>query len=748
MNLKNSFPKIAFLAVGLSGSAMAQIVYQDTFDKDGLDVNTGIGGGGDAAQFNTAGTYVWNDDDNDSENLSTGANGAGVGSHITTFFTSNSFNVSNGFTLEVVFDMNSNAAGDPFPSNHFSFGLVADAQTTQNALFSADNTVPVTDAIGFSLGVRNDTVSEGLLDWDADGNAGAGLQSVLNAFAFASGVDQTITLDVASDGTYTYTYGAISGNGTTAIDLNQTYFFKARTQGSFGNAIQSISLTTNSTQFAAPTIATDLLVHDLGQPIDFTITFDPSATSAELVNSTDPGTSIDLIAIDASDATPNDGQVLVTDSPATVGSNTYEVTSSRVGIAALSESTELTIIDPADEAADNDFSLAIQADSPLFYYRFEDAAGSTFVRDSSGNRFHTNDLTINLPANAFGDAPSPGGLGNAADFVPIAGARGIRAPATSEMSESFTFTSLLNVSPTTFTNARNLLSMSSGTGTGANILSRLGSFRSQLDGTNNILSADTDLPLDTTCLIHYVFTADDVNGGGTHVLYINGAEIGTALTVGTIAANEGNWIIGANFILGDPSWLDWIDEAAIFEEALTPAQITAHNDAFLAAADQFLGFFADTNEIAAGDPVTLSWIVSDAATSVSINGTTVDGSTAGAVYSQQFLPTQDTFYTISVDGPDGVQTAELNVTVTITPFSGPPIITSITSDQATPPNHTITMTGNANTIYNVRASVDLNDGFPEQVTTVTTDESGIGTKTFEGFGTREFYRLEPVPVAE
>ncbi|MDA7538080.1 LamG domain-containing protein [bacterium] len=747
MNTKDSFPKIAFLIVGLSGSAMAQIVYQDTFDKDGLDVNIGTGGGGAAAQFNTAGGYIWNDAADDDEHLSTGP-GAGSGGHITTFFTENSFNVSAGFTLEVVFNMNSNAAGDPFPSNHFSFGLVADAETTLNGLFSSNSQVPSTDGIGFSLGVRNGAIDEGLLDWDADGNAGAGQQTTQNVITFAAGADQTIILDVESDGTYTYTYGAITGSGTTAIDLNQTYFFKARTQGSFGNAIQSISLTTNSTQFAAPTIATDLLVHDLGQPINFTITFDSSSTSAELVNSTDPGTSIDLIAIDASDATPNDGQVIFTNSPATVGSNTYEVTASRAGIAALSESTELTVIDPADEAADNDFSLAIQADSPLFYYRFEDAAGSTFVRDSSGNRLHTNDFTVNLIDNAFGSTPSPGGLGNAADFVPIAGARGIRVPATSEMSESFTFTSLLNVSTTTFSNARNLLSMSSGTGTGANILSRLGSFRSQLDGANDILSADSDLPLDTTCLIHYVFTADDVNGGGTHVLYINGAEIGTAVTVESFAANEGNWIIGANLILGDPSWLDWIDEAAIFEEALTPAQITAHNDAFLAAADQFLGFFADTNEIAAGDPVTLSWIVSDAATSVSINGTTVDGSTAGAVYSQQFFPTQDTFYTISVDGPDGVQTAELNVTVTITPFSGPPIITSITSDQATPPNHTITMTANANTSYNVRASVDLNDGFPENVTTVTTDESGIGTKTFKGFGTREFYRLEPVPVAE
>ncbi|MDB4644186.1 hypothetical protein OAF59_00795 [bacterium] len=69
-------------------------------------------------------------------------------------------------------------------------------------------------------------------------------------------------------------------------------------------------------------------------------------------------------------------------------------------------------------------------------------------------------------------------------------------------------------------------------------------------------------------------------------------------------------------------------------------------------------------------------------------------------------------------------------------------MTSITSDLATPPNLTITISGTPNTSYNVKASEDLNDGFPENVTTVTTDDAGVGTKTFEGVGTKEFYRLE------
>jgi len=40
------------------------------------------------------------------------------------------------------------------------------------------------------------------------------------------------------------------------IDLNETYFFRARTQGSQDNVIQSVTLTTTSAQFEAPIVTT------------------------------------------------------------------------------------------------------------------------------------------------------------------------------------------------------------------------------------------------------------------------------------------------------------------------------------------------------------------------------------------------------------------------------------------------------------------------------------------------------------
>jgi len=173
---------LALLVIGFSSSAFSQtIVYQDTFDEDGLDVNTGIGGGGISENFNVNSDptpFLWNDDDDGDEGLSTGFP-AGSGGQITTFRSENSFNVTNGFTLEVVFDMASNVAGSPFNSNHLSFGLASRDSDGASNLFESNNFTPVADAIGFSLGTRSTAsgpnVDEGLLEWDADANAGTGL---------------------------------------------------------------------------------------------------------------------------------------------------------------------------------------------------------------------------------------------------------------------------------------------------------------------------------------------------------------------------------------------------------------------------------------------------------------------------------------------------------------------------------------------------------------------------------------------
>lgn len=241
--------------IALQGGALAPpvepavgIVYQDTFDNDGLAVNAGVGGGGVATQFNGAGGVNWGFNDVDE----TGTDGATAdesglfagtaasGNRIATFVSSNGFDLSPGFTLTVVFDQLTNdGTGPAFPSDHFSFGLLSTMDTSGNFFEGLDggSTVAGVDAIGVSLGIRAGNAEIGVVQWDED------VQTTLNALTNADviGDDLTFVLTVDAAGNYTYTLGAASGSGTTSVDLS-TAFFKARTQGSNGNSIESVTI--------------------------------------------------------------------------------------------------------------------------------------------------------------------------------------------------------------------------------------------------------------------------------------------------------------------------------------------------------------------------------------------------------------------------------------------------------------------------------------------------------------------------
>ena len=212
----------------------SNLVYQDDFDGDGLGVNAGIGGGGFNTSFNNAGS--WTDDGN----LSAGV--AGLGSQIWTFTSDNSFDCSGGFTLEVVFDQlfddnNGSNASAPFNSNHFAFGMTG--ETTANSFLAPNGQTPADDGIGVSWTTRSGNVDIGVLEQDDS----AGTTTTLDPINSSTvGVGQTFMLSVDETGAYTWTFGAESGSGTTALDLTVPFFFTARTQGSSGNVIQSVTL--------------------------------------------------------------------------------------------------------------------------------------------------------------------------------------------------------------------------------------------------------------------------------------------------------------------------------------------------------------------------------------------------------------------------------------------------------------------------------------------------------------------------
>ena len=211
-------------------------------------MNTGAGGGGVATQFNGGGGINWGFNDVDETGIDNAtadesglfAGTAASGNRIATFISSNSFDLSPGFTMTVVFDQLTNdGTGPAFPSDHFSFGLLSTMDTSGNFFSGLDGGTIVAGvhAFGVSLGTRSGNAEIGVVEWDED------TQTTLNALTNADviGDDLTFVLTVDAEGNYTYTLGAASGSGTTNVDLS-TAFFKARTQGSNGNSIESVTI--------------------------------------------------------------------------------------------------------------------------------------------------------------------------------------------------------------------------------------------------------------------------------------------------------------------------------------------------------------------------------------------------------------------------------------------------------------------------------------------------------------------------
>lgn len=560
----------------------------------------------------------------------------------------------------------------------------------------------------------------------------------------ASGTDDTLTLYSVTDPAAAFLPGPFT---TLTADLNQSTFNivsigDAQTaifdEIRFGTELDDVSpfgITTSP----APTIAASSGLIEVGSSVDLEITFDPAADTAELETQ---GGTVDLFLLDDGtngDLVADDGQVTYTDSP----TSTYNyVVESIKGGEVQSAGVEVNVADPS-AVPSNAFSAAILNDSPLFYYRFEEAVDAGYLTDVSGNGNHTSDVAGN-----FTQGTSPGGMQLAGKSELTAS---ILVPATSEMSASFTFVTVMNADDFGGGLLRNVLAMSNGTGIGRSLLYYgTSGFETFISGAGGGASGGVSLsdagalPVGMSCLIHLVLNADPDEDPLTDdqeiSIYVNGQPYGTPAAVGAIGANLGNWVLCSNKNLGTQSHVGSIDETAVFESALSDAQIAAHGTAFLSSADPLLGFTSSSAEVTSGDSVTLDWKISDQATSVEIDGVpqTIAG---GGLYSTLFSNlTEDTTYIIEVFFTGGSVTSEIEVVV-VEPLV-PPTILSITTDTADPPNVTIEIMGAASTTYPTVASADLQDDFPIALPPVTTDETGYGIITFEGFGDAEFYRFE------
>ncbi|MEN8870759.1 MAG: LamG-like jellyroll fold domain-containing protein [Akkermansiaceae bacterium] len=492
-----------------------------------------------------------------------------------------------------------------------------------------------------------------------------------------------------------------------------------------------------------PTITTSATLIEAGGSVDVNVTFDRNADTATL--STSSGL-VDLFAVDATDDVPGNGMVLVTDNPTSTIS--YDVLLTKEGEEDERVSAEVLVVDPSTEAPDNLFSSAIKVDAPLFYYRFEERADSNFLFDSSGNGHHSTEFSDSLTLGG-----GTGGMQNAAQFANSS----ILVPATSNMGASFTATAVVNSNVFEAGVLQGIFSMLDANFVGRSIVytttnERFGTF---IDGVANLSSTEVTPSNDTSCLIHFVFNADPDDDPATTdsavSFYLNGELAGGATLplANAVAENNGQWVIGSHKNRTSQYFQGFIDEAAIFESALSGEQITAHATAFFAAADPLLGFVSDITMIDFDDPlsptsVNFSWKISDTATAVTINGIAqvIDG---GGIYTSTFNPKSDQTYTIEVTGPNGPFTQSIDITVVGVP-PGPPSIASISADRASPPNITLVILGTPNTTYIVKASADLNDDFPtEMVDEVATDESGVATVTFPTLTAFPFFRVEEIP---
>ena len=207
--MKTTMSLAALTSLALSVSAHAAIVYQDTFDGDGLATNTGIGGG--AVTNYTSDSNVWTDAGTLFSNRGGGNSRSGVTSI-------NSFDLTGGFTLEVTYSI-SNLAGAA--DNRVNIGLIDNNYSDSGTR----------DIVGYNSGDRGigyvPTVSRGVQGLNLYDTA---LTQLSNAQGSSTGTHTfVLTMDAASNWSFsidgaTATAGTIGGPG---FDFAADYEFYA-----------------------------------------------------------------------------------------------------------------------------------------------------------------------------------------------------------------------------------------------------------------------------------------------------------------------------------------------------------------------------------------------------------------------------------------------------------------------------------------------------------------------------------------
>lgn len=219
-------------------SLASTIVYQDTFDNDGIATNAGVGGGMISGR-GSATTAIPFEDTGDL------VSETDFGNQVAWVHTANQFDLSAGFTLELTFTTdNSNT----FPSFTSSFGIVDEVTAAAPATTGNLNAFMNTDqadlnAVGFSATTRN-----GFQGLNADFGTLSSVSTALNS-AINLGTQQTFVLTVNTDGSGTASLDGTSVNlaagtfsGLFANSTDDAFYFAAYSQGNQGLVLNEVTI--------------------------------------------------------------------------------------------------------------------------------------------------------------------------------------------------------------------------------------------------------------------------------------------------------------------------------------------------------------------------------------------------------------------------------------------------------------------------------------------------------------------------
>jgi hypothetical protein len=316
-----------------------------------------------------------------------------------------------------------------------------------------------------------------------------------------------------------------------------------------------------------------------------------------------------------------------------------------------------------------DFPGAVVSDNPLAYYRFEEVAGATTLADSSGNGL---DIDYSAPIGTT--------------ELGVAGAVGLGALFNGD--ESILTPFLLDPSIGDFT-IEAVVQAGTTVGDGVIIANQdgtLGPGRSNLivnanrqftsfsgGGVTNSGVTVTDVGFD-----HVILTYDQsASVGGvdpTFRFYVNGVEAGTSLAIAEAA--NGNWVIGSNKVPTSQLFSGVVDEIAVYgtrlddpngDGDLSDSRTGAHYKEFLADSETLVTFEGSVPYLDSGQSADLSWLVSPALTSLTLDEGTgpvdVLGQTTGCLGGTTVSPTATTTYTLEGTGPLGTEMLEILIVV-------------------------------------------------------------------------------------